>query len=212
MLPISAQVSLYPLRQEGLSNVIDAALDVFIQHGLEVQTGPMSTLISGDDEVVFAALREAFQFAGKLGQVVMVTTFSNACPLPEKKESKISFSAIGHVENLINELVPASEIRAEESRIVLNPDTAGGLQGIKPGQQIMVIFNFHRSEGFDLLQHPQGDQSRPKRGVFTLRSPKRPNPIGVTVAELVGVKDNILYLCGLDAINGTPVLDLKPVI
>ena len=123
----------------------------------------------------------------------------------------ISFSAIGYVENQFNDLVPASEIRVEESRIVLNPDMAGGLQGITPGQQIMVIFYFHRSEGFDLLQHPKGDQSRPKRGVFTLRSPKRPNPIGVTVAELVGIEDNVLYLSGLDAINGTPVLDLKPV-
>ena len=84
------------------------------------------------------------------------------------------------------------------------------MQGLDVGQQIMVIYYFHRSEGYDLLQHPRGDQSRPKRGVFALRSPRRPNPIGVTVVELVGIDGNVLRVCGLDAIDGSPVLDLKP--
>jgi tRNA-Thr(GGU) m(6)t(6)A37 methyltransferase TsaA len=123
----------------------------------------------------------------------------------------ISFSAIGHVENQYNEPVSAGEIRSAESRIVLNTDLVEGLLGLELGQQIMVIFYFHRSDGFDLLQHPQGDQSRPRRGVFTLRSPNRPNPIGMTVVELVGIENNVLRVRGLDAINGTPVLDLKPV-
>jgi tRNA-Thr(GGU) m(6)t(6)A37 methyltransferase TsaA len=74
----------------------------------------------------------------------------------------------------------------------------------------MVVFYFHRSQGFDLLQHPQGDRSRPRRGVFALRSPRRPNPVGVTVVDLVAVAENVLRVRGLDAINGTPVLDLKP--
>lgn len=126
-------------------------------------------------------------------------------------EPNIIFSAIGYVENQYNEPVSASEIRSAESRIVLKPDLSTGLLGFEPGQQIMVVFYFHRSEDYDLLQHPKGDRSRPKRGVFTLRSPKRPNPIGITVVELVGIKNNILSVSGLDAINGTPVLDLKPV-
>jgi len=50
-----------------------------------------------------------------------------------------------------------------------------------------------------------------RRGVFALRSPNRPNPIGVTVVDLIGIEDNVLRVRGLDAINGTPVLDLKPV-
>jgi formylmethanofuran dehydrogenase subunit E len=74
----------------------------------------------------------------------------------------------------------------------------------------MVVFYFHRSRGFDLLQHPRGDKSRPRRGVFSLRSPRRPNPIGVTVVDLVAIDGNVLHVQGLDAINGTPVLDLKP--
>jgi tRNA (Thr-GGU) A37 N-methylase len=70
-------------------------------------------------------------------------------------------------------------------------------------------FYFHRSAGYELSQHPRGDRTRPKRGVFTLRSPRRPNPIGVTVVDLLGVEGNVLRVRGLDACNGTPILDLK---
>jgi tRNA-Thr(GGU) m(6)t(6)A37 methyltransferase TsaA len=74
----------------------------------------------------------------------------------------------------------------------------------------MVIFVFHRSAGFDLQQHPRGDATRPLRGVFALRSPRRPNPIGVSLVRLIAYHENILEVDGLDAINGTPVLDIKP--
>ena len=73
----------------------------------------------------------------------------------------------------------------------------------------MVLFYFHRSTGYELSQHPCGDRTRPKRGVFTLRSPHRPNPIGVTVVELLAINGNVLRVRGLDACNGTPILDLK---
>jgi uncharacterized protein YqgV (UPF0045/DUF77 family) len=84
MIGITAQVSVYPLRQETLSPAIDEALRVFRAHGLHVEPGAMSSLINGDAAALFAALQEAFcQTAGQ-GQVVMVATFSNACPLPGK--------------------------------------------------------------------------------------------------------------------------------
>ena len=73
----------------------------------------------------------------------------------------------------------------------------------------MVVFHFHRSEGYELLQHPWGDQSRPKRGVFALYSQNRSNPTGLTFVELVSMEGNVLRMRGLDAINGTPLLDLK---
>lgn len=122
----------------------------------------------------------------------------------------IHLRAIGHVENEFDEPAAPDEIRAVESRLVIEPALVEGLKGLEPGQQIMVVFYFHRAEGFELLQHPRGDQNRPKRGVFALCSPKRPNPIGVTVVDLIGVEDNVLRVRGLDAINRTPVLDLKP--
>jgi tRNA-Thr(GGU) m(6)t(6)A37 methyltransferase TsaA len=121
------------------------------------------------------------------------------------------FRAIGYVENELGEGTRAEELRASPSRIVLAPDLVEGLTGLELGREVMVLFVFHRAEGFDLLQHPRGDRSRPKRGVFTLRSPRRPNPIGVTEVEVVSIEGNILTVRGLDAIHGTPVLDIKPV-
>lgn len=122
----------------------------------------------------------------------------------------IVFEAIGYVENTFDEPVAPDEIRSVESRIILDPALTDGLLGLEPGQQIMVVFYFHRSQGDDLRQHPRGDRSRPQRGVFALRSPRRPNPIGVTIVDLVAIEGNVLRVQSLDAINGTPVLDLKP--
>lgn len=85
MIGISAQVSLYPLGQEDLSSAIDEALRILREHGLEVNPGSMSTLISGDDEAIFSALQAALRRTSEQGRVVMVVTFSNACPVPESK-------------------------------------------------------------------------------------------------------------------------------
>lgn len=81
MMGISAQVSLYPLGQDDLSPAIGEALNIFRRHGLNVTPGSMSTVISGDDAAVFSAVLEAFQRVTKESRVVMVTTFSNACPM-----------------------------------------------------------------------------------------------------------------------------------
>jgi tRNA-Thr(GGU) m(6)t(6)A37 methyltransferase TsaA len=207
---IAAQISLYPLRQTSLSSPIGDALRIFREHGLDVMPGAMSSLLSGDDSAVFSALHEAFRRAAEQGEVVMVVTFSNACPAPPKQGESISYSAIGHVENDFDKPAAPERIRTTESRISLDPALAEGLEGLTPGQQIMVVFHLHRSHGFDLLQHPRGDRNRPRRGLFTLRSPRRPNPIGITVVDLIAVEENMLRVRGLDAINGTPVLDLKP--
>ena len=83
MNSISAQVSLYPLGQEILSPAIDAALRIFRAHVSHVDPGSMSTLISGDVAAVFAALQAAFQEAAGQEHIVMVVTFSNACPAPK---------------------------------------------------------------------------------------------------------------------------------
>lgn len=210
MIGITAQVSLYPLRQESLTPAIDQALRIFQEHGLDVEPGTMSSLITGDDTVVFAALQEAFCHVAQQGEVVMIVTFSNACPVPSKTEESVIYSVIGHVENDFEEIAAPFDMRSAESRIVLDSTLTEGLKGLEPGLQIMVVFYFHRARDYDLLQHPRGDRSRQRRGVFALRSPRRPNPIGVTIVDLVAVEGNTLRVQGLDAINGTPVLDLKP--
>jgi tRNA-Thr(GGU) m(6)t(6)A37 methyltransferase TsaA len=198
------------LRQERLAPAIDSALRIFQESSLDVVPGAMSTMITGEDEVVFAALQSAFRHAAEQGHVVMIVTFSNACPAPSTAKSGVTYEPIGHVENAFDEPDAPATIAAAESKIVLKPALVEGLSGLEPGRQVMVIFDFHRTQGYDLHQHPQGDVSRPMRGVFALRSPRRPAPVGVTVVDLVAIEGNVLRVRGLDALNGSPVLDLKP--
>jgi len=81
MNTISVQVSLYPLRQLHLGPAISKALDVFRARGLQVTSGTMSTVIVGETEAVFDALKSAFQAAAVLGDVVMAASISNCCPV-----------------------------------------------------------------------------------------------------------------------------------
>ena len=81
---ITAQVSLYPFRQETLAPAIGETVQVLRQSALEVEPDTVSTLIVGDETTIFAALQQAFHHAAEQSQVVMVVTFSNACPVPRK--------------------------------------------------------------------------------------------------------------------------------
>jgi uncharacterized protein YqgV (UPF0045/DUF77 family) len=80
-MDVAAQVSLYPLRQPGLSSVIEGALGVFREHELRVTPGSMSTVVSGDYDRMFDALKQAFRQAAEQGETVMIVTLSNACPI-----------------------------------------------------------------------------------------------------------------------------------
>lgn len=122
----------------------------------------------------------------------------------------ISFIPIGYVENEFDAPTAPETIAAAESRIVIAPELVEGLKGLEAGRQVIVVFHFHLVQSYDLLQHPRGDRSRPKLGVFALRTPYRPNPIGVTVVDLLAIEGNVLRVRGLDALNGSPVLDIKP--
>ncbi len=82
MSVISAQVSLYPLRQVDIGPAIREAVRILRSHDLTVRPGEMSTLVWGEADVVFAALRAAFDQAAAVGDTVMTVTLSNACPLP----------------------------------------------------------------------------------------------------------------------------------
>jgi len=134
---------------------------------------------------------------------------SRAQGTDRRSAETFQFRAIGYVENEFQERASPDTLSASPSRIVLAPDLVEGLTGLEPGMALLIVFVFHRAEGYDLLQHPRGDRGRPKRGVFALRSPNRPNPIGITEVELLAIEGNILTVRGLDAIHGTPVLDLK---
>ncbi len=87
MCGITAQVSIYPLGEADLSPAIDAAVGAFHRHGVEHKTGEMSTVLWGDDEKLFDALRDAFRVAASRGPAVMTVTVSNACPWPGVKSA-----------------------------------------------------------------------------------------------------------------------------
>ncbi|HZU77488.1 MAG TPA: tRNA (N6-threonylcarbamoyladenosine(37)-N6)-methyltransferase TrmO [Dehalococcoidia bacterium] len=100
-----------------------------------------------------------------------------------------------------------------ESRLELLPEFAPALAGIDGFSHVIVLTWLHlaAAEPRDALAiHPGGDPSLPLVGVFALRVGGRPNPIGLSVVELLGVSDRVVRVRGLDAIDGTPLLDLKP--
>jgi tRNA-Thr(GGU) m(6)t(6)A37 methyltransferase TsaA len=85
---------------------------------------------------------------------------------------------------------------------------AAGLQGLEQFKHAQAIYWLHQSRRDLVLQSPKHDPTR--RGVFALRSPIRPNPIGVSTVEIVGIERNIVRVRGLDCVDGTPLIDLKP--
>jgi tRNA-Thr(GGU) m(6)t(6)A37 methyltransferase TsaA len=95
-----------------------------------------------------------------------------------------------------------------ESTIVLEPEYEEGLTEIENFSHIIVLYAFDRMSGWSTMVKPPWDDKQ--RGVFASRSPRRPNPIGMTVAKLVEREGAVLRVQGLDAFDGTPVLDLKP--
>ena len=84
-----------------------------------------------------------------------------------------------------------------------------GLEGIAAGQTIVVLFWLHKARRDTLKVHPRGDKSRKQRGVFTTRSPIRPNPIAISELKVLAVKDNFIEVSGLDILDGTPIVDIK---
>lgn len=88
------------------------------------------------------------------------------------------------------------------------PDLEAGLTDIEGFSHLYVVWVFHRSEGFHLMSRPPTDDR--EHGVFATRSPHRPNPIGLTVVRLLGREGNRLRVRGLDMLDGTPILDIKP--
>lgn len=122
----------------------------------------------------------------------------------------INFTPIGYVHNSSSLDTHTEVLQTQTSEIILDKKYEDGLMDLDKNDLITIIFYFHEVDGYRLRLHPRGDQARPITGVFNTRSQFRPNPIGVTVARLKSVEGNRLVVEGLDAIDGTPVLDIKP--
>lgn len=124
----------------------------------------------------------------------------------------IIFKPIGviHSPFKVIEEIPRQSIYAVETRafIEIREDLQEGLYTLSEFPYIIVLFYFHQAEACLLQQCSRHDKNL--RGVFATRSPRRPNPIGLTIAKLVEVKGNRLEIEGIDMLDGTPVLDIKP--
>ena len=96
-------------------------------------------------------------------------------------------------------------------RIVIDKRYEAGLKSIKKGEKIIVLFHFHKSRGFDTGKLVQTPPHRGRAmGVFSICSPYRPNPIGLSVLAVTDIHENVLYVKNADMIDGTPILDIKP--
>ena len=95
-----------------------------------------------------------------------------------------------------------------EGILEIRPEFEAGLADVEGFSHLYVIWAFDRSEGFALTAAPPSDNR--EHGVFATRSPRRPNPIGLTVVELLSRQGRMLHVRGVDMLDGTPILDLKP--
>jgi tRNA-Thr(GGU) m(6)t(6)A37 methyltransferase TsaA len=122
---------------------------------------------------------------------------------------------IGRVESSLTDLAAApkqGDEGAPDAWLVFEPAAVEGLQGIRPGDEVIVLTWLHRARRDVLRVHPRGDESRALQGVFNTRSPDRPNPIGLHRVEVASVDGNRVRVRGLEAVDGTPIVDVKPVL
>jgi tRNA-Thr(GGU) m(6)t(6)A37 methyltransferase TsaA len=97
-----------------------------------------------------------------------------------------------------------------KSKLFFEKEFTEGLFKLGHFRHIWVIFGFHKMRQTELKVHPQHDPEKPLVGVFASRSPTRPNKLGLTLVELVSVRGNVVTVKGLDALDGSPVFDIKP--
>ena len=124
---------------------------------------------------------------------------------------RIELKAIGFVRTEAEEFPRHWSVSDVEGTLVIDEQYSEGLSDIEPGQRIVVIFYFHRSPGFspELLRQTSG-QSGKETGVFSICSPVRPNPIGISVLEVLATRGANIDVRRLDILDGTPILDIKP--
>jgi tRNA-Thr(GGU) m(6)t(6)A37 methyltransferase TsaA len=127
----------------------------------------------------------------------------------------LELRAIGIVESSLNDPLAAprqADEGAPEAWLVFDPQVIEGLRGIQPADEVIVITWLDRARRDVLSVHPRGDASRGLQGVFGTRSPHRPNPIGLHRVEITAISGHRIRVAHLEALNGTPIIDIKPVL
>jgi len=126
----------------------------------------------------------------------------------------ITYRSIGVIHSPFDKVegMPIQSVGAKGVRgtIEIDKEFKDGLKDLDGFSHIILIYSFHKSEGFELKVKPF--LSGNKHGVFSTRAPKRPNAIGISVVKLIRIKENILEIENIDIIDGTPLLDIKPYI
>ena len=127
--------------------------------------------------------------------------------------SSFEIRPIGKVSSSLKTLDAAprqADEGAPEAWLVFEPEAVEGLRNIRPGDDLILITWLDRARRDVLSVHPRGDVSRPPEGVFSTRSPHRPNPLGLHDVTVTAVEGGRIQVRGLEAIDGTPIVDVKP--
>ena len=127
----------------------------------------------------------------------------------------IEVHPIGTVESSLTDLAAApkqGDEGAPDAWLVLKPVVGDALDGLRVGDDVFVLTWLDRADREVLRVHPRGDFSRPAQGVFGTRSPDRPNPIGLHRVQVLAIDGLRVRVSDLEALDGTPVLDLKPLL
>jgi tRNA-Thr(GGU) m(6)t(6)A37 methyltransferase TsaA len=122
---------------------------------------------------------------------------------------------IGRVESSLTDLRSAprqSDEGAPAAWLVFEPEVLKGLRSLRPGDEVILLTWLDRARRDVLSVHPRGDTSRAEEGVFSTRSPHRPNPIGLHRVEITEIDGHRVRVASLEAVQGTPIIDLKPVL
>jgi tRNA-Thr(GGU) m(6)t(6)A37 methyltransferase TsaA len=129
--------------------------------------------------------------------------------------SRIELHPVGRVESALTDPAAApkqGDEGAPDAWLVLDPEALPALAGIEVGDRVIVLSWLDRARRDILRVHPRDDSANPERGVFGTRSADRPNPIGLHEVEILSIDGARILVRGLEAVDGTPVLDLKPVL
>jgi tRNA-Thr(GGU) m(6)t(6)A37 methyltransferase TsaA len=132
-----------------------------------------------------------------------------------KNATRYELKPIGKVESSLTDLASAprqADEGAPAATLVFAAEVLEGLKSLRAGDELILITWLDRAQRDVLSVHPRGDESRPEEGVFSTRSPHRPNPIGLHRVEITAIEGRRVKVRRLEAIDGTPILDVKPVL
>ena len=124
----------------------------------------------------------------------------------------ISITPIGIIETPFDNLkgMPIQPSGADkiQGTIVIDKGYEEGLSDLEGFSHIILLYHFHKSKGYNLMVKPFMDDQQ--RGLFSTRAPRRPNPIGLSIVQLIKIENNKISIQGIDVLNGTPLIDIKP--